>query len=251
MKIGIMGAMIEEIVHLKRAIQQSSHHERGRREFTSGMLQGHEVVVVFSRWGKVAASSTATTLIEHFGVDLLIFTGVAGAIDEELNVGDIVIGSQLVQHDMDASAIPGIKKFEIPLLGLQFFEPPSHFVAKAKLAAQTYFKHHSVAAEILAKFDISHPKVVTGLIASGDQFIASGTVANALRQHLPHLQCVEMEGAAVAQVAYEHNIPCLVVRTISDKANSTAPLDFPVFLQEVAAHFTCGSVLHLLDELHH
>lgn len=250
MKIGIMGAMIEEIAQLKHAVQQPNPHERGRREFTTGLLQGHDVVLVFSRWGKVAASSTATTLIEHFGVDLLIFTGVAGAVDESLNVGDIVIGSHLVQHDMDASGVPGIKKFEIPLLGIQFFESPAPLVNQAKLAAQAYFNHHEISPSVLAKFDIRQPKVVTGLIASGDQFIASNAVADELRGHLPGLQCVEMEGAAVAQVAYEHDIPCIVMRTISDRADHNAHLDFPAFVQEVAAHFTCGSVLHLLDELH-
>jgi adenosylhomocysteine nucleosidase len=103
-----------------------------------------------------------------------------------------------------------------------------------------------VSDEALKEFHIARPQVTTGIIASGDQFIADAAVAQALYRQLPGLKCVEMEGAAVAQVAYEHNIPCLVIRTISDKADHSAVIDFPKFVSKIACHFTCGSVLRLL-----
>jgi adenosylhomocysteine nucleosidase len=252
MKVGIMGAMTQEVEHLRSGIEGAKVHESGKREFVEGALHGHEVVVVFSRWGKVAASSTATTLIERFGVDLIVFTGVAGAVDRALNVGDIVVASRLVQHDMDASAIPGIARFEVPLLGVAFFDAPSDLVARAGKAAEFYLGEDmraDVSAGALAEFGISNPKVVTGLVASGDQFVASDSTVDDLRRALPQLQCVEMEGAAVAQVAYEHNVPFIVLRTISDKADHSAPVDFPAFVERVASHFTCGCVARLLQNL--
>ncbi len=200
MKIGILGAMEEEIHLLGRQMTDSSSEIRGKREYLHGQLFGHDVYLVFSRWGKVAASATATTLIERYGVDYLIFTGVAGGVDPQLNIGD-----------------------------------------KQDLIMQ-------VTSEALKEFAISAPKVVCGTIASGDQFISSSDKVQQLREKIPNLCCVEMEGAAVAQVAYEYGIPCLVLRTVSDKADDDAIIDFPRFITSVAAFFTCGSVLRLLKE---
>ncbi len=252
MKIGVMGAMPQEIQHLISGIRNPRKHESGKREFVEGKLHDNEVVAVFSRWGKVAASSTATTLIERFGVELIIFAGVAGALDRALNIGDIVVASRLVQHDMDASAIPGVERFEIPLLGVPFFEPPADMVTKAEEASKIYLDIHmreDLSPDTLDYFGISAPKVVTGLVASGDQFIASDAVTEELCRALPELKCVEMEGAAVAQVAYEHNIPFVVLRTISDKADHSAAVDFPAFVERVASNFTFGCVSQLLRML--
>ena len=115
MKIGIMGAMEQEIGLLRRKIERPNHEIHGMRKYTSGQLFGRDVVTVFSRWGKVAAASTVTTLFERYGVDLIIFTGVAGAADEALNIGDVVVATETVQHDMDASALPGLSRFEVPI----------------------------------------------------------------------------------------------------------------------------------------
>lgn len=249
MKIGIMGAMAEEISLLRDHMLDARSESRGMREYVTGKIHGQEVTLVFSRWGKVAASSTATTLIERYGVDCLIFTGVAGALDPALNVGDIVVADTLVQHDMDVSALPGLKKFEIPLLGIDRFNVDKSYVDVARRAAENYLANtlrSDVPAGVLDEFHITNPQVLTGTIASGDQFIANDEIARNLREALPGLQCIEMEGAAVAQVAYEHNIPCVVLRTISDKADHSAAVDFPRFVEKVASHFTCGSVLHLL-----
>jgi len=221
------------------------------REYVSGQLQGKSVTVAFSRCGKVAASSTATTLIERFGVDFLVFTGVAGAVDRTLNVGDIVVADTLIQHDMDVSAL-GLERFEVPLLGVSHFDVEQRLVGAALRAAETYLARNlsdDVGADALAEFHIIDPQVTKGTIASGDQFVTDDRTTQALRDHLPGLKCVEMEGAAVAQVAYEYGIPCVVLRTISDKADHSATVDFPRFVARAASHFTCGSVLRLLDEL--
>lgn len=250
MKIGVMGAMAEEVSQLLRHMSDTQSETRGMREYVSGELRGKNVTVVFSRWGKVAASSTVTTLIERYGVNCLVFTGVAGAMDQSLNVGDIVIADTLVQHDMNASALPGIEKYEVPLLGISRFTVDRHHAEAALRAAETYLAEDlqaDVDADTLHEFQITKPRVVTGTIASGDQFIADDSSAQTLREQIAGLKCVEMEGAAVAQVAYEHGIPCIVLRTISDKADNSAVVDFPRFVNRVASHFTCGSVLRLLD----
>ena len=252
MKIGIMGAMVEEVAKIRSTMYVTNVESRGKREYVSGHLNGHDIVVVFSRWGKVAASSTATTLIELFGVDLIIFTGVAGAIDDRLEIGDIVVADTLVQHDMDASAVPGIKPYEVPILGIQFFDMSSDLASKASQSSQEYITRDlssDVPEYVLQKFHIKYPSVVRGLIASGDQFITSNEIVQKLRASLPNIKCVEMEGAAVAQVAYEHDCPLVVIRAISDKANHSATIDFPKFIDNIASHFTCGIVLRLLDLL--
>jgi len=249
LKIGIMGAMIEEVQHLQHAVEQPVRLTRGQRDYVSGRMGGHEVVVVFSRWGKVAAAATAATLIERFDVNCILFTGVAGALDPRLNIGDIVVGRSLVQHDLDASAVPGIERFEVPLLGVRFFEPDGAMVDKAAAAARAYLQHDmpgEIDAATRQRFAMHEPRVYTGLIASGDQFIASAAHAAELRQALPEPLCVEMEGAAVAQVAYEHGLPFLVLRTISDKADHSAPIDFPPFIAQVASPIACGCARHLL-----
>ncbi len=250
MKIGILGAMDEEINLLGKQMTNCTLEERGKREYINGQLFGHDVCLVFSRWGKVAASSTATTLIERYGVDQLIFTGVAGGVDPSLNIGDIVIADTLIQHDMDVSFLPQMKEFEIPLLGRADFPVGKKEVQKAVAAAESWLQDNlreEVAPETLEEFGIDMPKVVCGTIASGDQFISSDEKVQYLREKIPNLRCVEMEGAAVAQVAYEYDIPCLVLRTVSDKANDDAVIDFPRFITSVASCFTCGSVLRLLE----
>ena len=252
MRIGIMGAMAEEVSRLLPHLSEATSETLGMRDYVSGQLLGKPVTLVFSRWGKVAAASTATTLVQRYGVDCLVFTGVAGALDPSLNIGDIVVASGLLQYDMDASALPGIAKFEIPLLGVSRFPVEERYLSSARRAAEAYLLEAmsgDISDELLKEFHITKPQVTTGIIASGDQFIADDAKVQFLRQQLPGLKCVEMEGAAVAQVAYEHRIPCIVLRTISDNADHGAAIDFPKFVSHIASHFTCGSVLRLLELL--
>ncbi|HRQ28760.1 MAG TPA: 5'-methylthioadenosine/adenosylhomocysteine nucleosidase [Saprospiraceae bacterium] len=252
MIIGIMGAMTQEIELLLPKIADAFYHRVGVRTFITGKIKDQEVVVVFSRMGKVAASTTATILIERFHVKVIVFSGVAGAISHKLKIGDIVISEQLVQYDMDASALPEFGKFEIPLLGKGFLDSNCGLVDKAQKAAIDYVREdlvNDVGKKTLHSFGIEKPQVYRGLIGSGDQFIASKEASEQLRSDLPELLCVEMEGAAVAQVAVENEIPFVVVRTISDRADHDAHLDFPIFVDQIASHFTCGVVKRLLEIL--
>ncbi len=251
-KIGILSAMSQEQHRISEAILVTQRTTIANREYISGSLAGKEVVASLSRWGKVASAQTATTLINTFGVDCIIFTGVAGGADPNLSVGDIVIGDTFIQHDFDASAVPPFRKFEIPLIGVSHFKADSALVQVALQAAKEYVntdEHKDVSAEHIAKYSDHFPRVVTGLIASGDQFISSPTKLAELRNELPGLKCVEMEGAAVAQVCYEHNIPFVVIRALSDNANESAAIDFPAFLEHIAQHYSYGIVTRMLATL--
>jgi adenosylhomocysteine nucleosidase len=244
--------MPEEITLLERDLVETRRQSRGMREYIEGSLYGFDTVLVFSRWGKVAAASTATTLLEVHDVKLIVFTGVAGAVAEDLEIGDVVIGNRLLQHDLDASALPGLKPHEVPLLRRSEFQPKSRLVDLAAESAHRYLTAtlpDDVPREVLSEFILSHPKVRCGLVVSGDQFVADAETLARLRIDLPDAQCVEMEGAAIAQVCYEHNVPAVVIRTISDKADHSAVIDFPRFVDEVASHFSRGIVREFLAQL--
>ncbi|HEX2925418.1 MAG TPA: 5'-methylthioadenosine/adenosylhomocysteine nucleosidase [Ruminiclostridium sp.] len=252
MLIGIMGAMEQEtkllaesmIIHEKRTVAM--------REYYIGKLFEKDVVLVFSKCGKVAAASTVTTLIETFNVDIVLFTGVAGGAGKDLKIGDIIIADKLVQHDMDASALPGFSKFEIPLLGVGTFVAPAKMVELGEKSAQQYVStclKEDVSDSVLREFDIAVPRIVTGTVASGDQFIADSCKVLNLTREIENLKCIEMEGAAVAQVCYEHNVDYIVFRVISDKADEHADINFPLFIEKAASHFTRGIIQHFVSEI--
>lgn len=242
--IGIMGAMEEEIATIKQAMQEPVSHLIGGREYVTGKLFGKNCVVVFSRWGKVAAAATAAILIAKFGVDCILFTGVAGAINSSLNVGDVVLGTQLYQHDMDAT--PLFAKREIPYLNVQFFEASSLLFESADRAAKSFFASSFFAQPVLKDFSIENPQIHHGVIASGDQFVSEAEKIKSLDEEVPGTLAVEMEGASVAQVCFEHEIPFMVIRTISDRADHAAPIDFPKFVSSIATHYSLGIVEEML-----
>jgi adenosylhomocysteine nucleosidase len=256
MTVGIVGAMPQEIALLQQELRNGRSDTRGMREYLQGKLYGKDVVLVFSRCAKVAAASTVTTLIEVFGVDLVVFTGVAGAADPRLEIGDVVIGTSLVQHDLDAR--PLFPRFEVPLLGRVAFETPPALVALARRSAEVYLHTQlgrDVSAQALSAFAITGaPRVHSGLIVSGDQFIANPATLLALQEGLqeaglPPALCVEMEGAAVAQVCHEHGVPVIVMRAISDKADHSAAIAFAPFIDQIASHITCGIVKELVSQV--
>jgi adenosylhomocysteine nucleosidase len=240
LKIGIMGAMPEEIEGILGLINLEEEKQIGNRTYYSGRLNDTSVVLVFSRWGKVAASSTVSTLIHHFGVNQVLFTGVAGAIANDLEIGDIIIGKRYIQHDLDAR--PLMKQFEIPLLGKTFIDADHQLLQTIEKAVCNFainLKNKQVISdEILTKFKIDSPRILIGDVASGDQFFSSLEQKNQLSSLLPTILCVEMEGAAVAQVCFEYGIPFCIIRTISDTADHDAHLDFPKFLKEVSGKFS-------------
>ena len=138
MKLGLMGAMPEEVDGIRAEMEVTGTQEIAGRTYTLGRWHGAEVVLVFSRCGKVSSASTATTLLQHFGVDAILFVGVAGAVHPDLRIGDIVIASELIQHDMDASGLPIFQRFEIPLLGRARFPAPADWVDRAAAATEAY-----------------------------------------------------------------------------------------------------------------
>lgn len=249
MKIGILGAMIEEVQAIKNRMENVEIKKIGGREYFTGKLHEVEATLVFSRWGKVASSSTVTTLINQFGAEFIIFTGVAGAVSGKLNVGDIVIGDGLYQHDMDARPI--FERHQIPLTEMILFRPEKKVVEQTKAVAKAFVTkiYQFIPEALLQKFSVSDPKIYTGIIASGDQFIMNAAEHDALRIDGEEVLAVEMEGAAIAQVCYEHGIPYVVVRTISDKADHSANVDFPAFVAEIAPHYSDGIIEGLCDSL--
>lgn len=220
MLLGIMGAMPEEMDKIISAISEKEIVEKGSRIYYRGKLEGQQVVAVFSRWGKVAAATTATNLILEFKVNRIVFTGIAGAISPDLNVGDIVIAQRLFQHDMDAR--PLMRRFEIPLTGKTSYEIPEQNVETMKHAVHNFLKNDKEFRKTLKDQNILHPKLQAGDIASGDLFISSTAMKQALIKNLPSVVCAEMEGAAVAQVCDDYGIPLVVVRIISDSADEMA-----------------------------
>jgi adenosylhomocysteine nucleosidase len=249
MKFGILGAMPHEVAFMKRSMTLHRSVEVGMRTFYEGDWAGHDVVLVLSRVGKISAAITTLLLIERFGVSHIVLTGVAGAIDSKLRIGDVVVAERLVQHDMDASPLPAFQRFEVPLLGKIFFE--AALCEEASRAAMLYTQGdflRDVALEKRASFGMDRPQVYRGLIASGDQFLADPRKTAELREALPGLLCAEMEGAAVAQVCHEMGgVPSAVIRVISDQADHSAAVDFLRFVDEVAEYLTGGIVQTLLN----
>lgn len=236
MLLGIMGAMPEEMDKIIASIQIKEIHERGSRLYYRGKLFDQDVVAVFSRWGKVAAATTAANIILEFEVDRIVFTGVAGAISPELNVGDIVIGQRLFQHDMDAR--PLMRRFEIPLTGKTSYETPQQNVDTMAEAVHNFLKNNKTFRKILADHNINNVKMLTGDIASGDLFISSTEMKNILIKNLPSVVCAEMEGAAVAQVCDDYGIPLIVVRIISDTADEEAHISAIGFVNQHAGDYS-------------
>ena len=249
--IGIMGAMPEEIDGVVALLSNCVAISMGKRTYFSGQLNGVETVVVFSRWGKVAAATTVTTLIHEFNITELLFTGVAGAIHSDLKIGDVVLGKRLIQHDMDAR--PLMNQYEIPLLSKVYLETDLAHLDLASKAIQAVFENkslHSVIEEIdLAAFNILQPKLFIGDIASGDQFFSNNEQKQNLNSQLPNVLCVEMEGAAVAQVCYEYEIPFSIIRTISDVADDTAHIDFPSFIKKISSKYAAEIIKNIFNQM--
>ena len=241
MLIAILSAMEEECVSLIEHMTSVEKTCIAGRDYYQGQLWGKDIVIVFSRWGKVAAASTTVVLIREFKVSEIIFTGVAGAIDKDLSVGDVVVGDRMYQHDLDAR--PMIKQYEIPLLGIVDIETDVVRRQQIYAAAELFVSSHlaeSLSKKSILEFNLHKPKVVMAAIATGDQFITCDKQAAQIKANLPNVVCVEMEGGAVAQVCNEYGVKFSVIRTISDSANSDSSIDFPRFVTEVAREYSLG-----------
>ena len=237
-RLGVISALHEEQQGLVQAMDGVATVIHGMRDYTVGRLWGIEAVCVLSRIGKVAASMTATMLVEKFGVSHILFIGVAGSGDVSVQVGDIVVAESLVQHDMDAS--PLFPRYEVPLTGLSRFHSDAALSHQLAWAANSFVDldfMEAISLDDRRDFRLRQPKVHRGLIASGDQFVSSRVHIESLSSSHPGLLAVEMEGAAVAQVCFELGIPFAVIRTISDNANEDAAIDFLRFVKSVAARY--------------
>lgn len=246
MHIGIISAMKEEIQAIQNLIKINRKVVKGMRTYYEGTLYDKQVVLVFSRWGKVASATTATQLINDFDLSEIIFTGVAGSLRPEVKIGDILIGKDLFQHDLDGS--PLVKTFEVPLLGKSSFSTEPIRRKRMFEAANRFVREkiEFLSKEELEKFQIQTPTAHLGDIASGDQFISNRQQGEKIKSALPSVSCVEMEGASVAQVCFEYKIPFSIVRTISDNANNNAHIDFPKFANEIASNYALGILKNYL-----
>lgn len=247
MKYGIICAMESEINLLLEDIIVSNKTTIAHREFIEGNLYGKDVVLVKSGIGKVAAALTTTTLIDRFQVDEIIFNGTAGGIDKALNVGDVVIGDYTVQHDV---VVMG-ELFTIPRINIDYFPSNKTLTTKLYNAVEAFIQNdlrNEIPQSHLDDFNIETPKAVIGTVASGDQFICDGSKNAWLEENVRNIQCVEMEGAAVAQVCYEFDIPFGIIRVISDSASDDSAVDFEAFVEEAASHFTRGTMKAFLSK---
>lgn len=210
--LGIIGAMDEEVAKLKEQMTEVQVHKKANMEFVQGVMEGKQVVVVRSGIGKVNAGICAQILVDDYRVDGIINTGIAGSLRAEINIGDIVISTDAVQHDMDAVAF-GYPLGQIPRMDVFSFEADKEL---AKLA-------EDCCRRVIPQVGIFH-----GRVASGDAFIASHERKTKIVNEFDAF-CCEMEGAAIAQAAYLNGIPFLIIRAISDKADDSASMDYPAF----------------------
>jgi adenosylhomocysteine nucleosidase len=233
MTTAILSALPEEQEGLAAMMDGARTLRHAGRDFHLGHWQGMPVVFALSRIGKVAAATTAAALVDRFGVQRIIFTGVAGGLHPEVQVGDTVVATDFLQHDMDAS--PLFPRHEIPLYGRSRF-PADVALADHLFAACSELAEGAGPDQATRdRFKLHRMRVHRGLLVSGDRFVSSLGESEALQSALPDALAVDMEAAAVAQVCHDHGIPFAAIRHISDRADDAAHVDFPAYLQAVAA----------------
>ncbi len=244
MTYGIICAMTEEFGILEKEIKNASTLSLYGRDFISGEICGKSVVAVVSRIGKVAAAFTTAILIEKFKVDAVVFCGIAGGLGDNVKIGDIVIGEGCVQHDFYLS---DNDIFRIPLLNISLIPCDKALSEKCLDAAKGFCagKKSNELAAFFKELNIERPSVHIGIIASGDQFISDSAKKGWIKQNIENVQCVEMEGAAVAQACFEANVPCAVIRVISDCADEGADISFDKFVN-ASSLYSCAIIKELL-----
>ena len=217
--IGIIGAMEVEVAILKEKMEDVRIIKKASMDFYEGILAGKKVVIVRSGIGKVNAGICAQILADVFSVEAIINTGIAGSLNKDINIGDIVLSTDVVQHDMDATGF-GYRKGQIPQM------PVFYFAADEKL--------RQLAAEVCREVN-PDIQVFEGRIASGDQFVCDQGVKDGIVSEFS-AYATEMEGAAIGQAAYLNEIPFLVIRAISDKADGSAQMDYSEFEKKAIEH---------------
>lgn len=210
--LGIIGAMDEEVAKIKEKMEDITVTEKAAMEFFKGKLGEKDVVVVRSGIGKVNAAVCSQILVDHFQVSAIINTGIAGSLKNEINIGDIVLSTDTVHHDMDATGF-GYALGQIPRMDVLAFPADQELLELAEACC------HEVNPEI---------GVWRGRVVSGDQFVDKKEKKQWIEENFDG-SCTEMEGAAIAQTAYLNQVPFLIVRAISDKADDSASVDYPEF----------------------
>lgn len=210
--IGIIGAMDEEVAQIVEVMTIEKEENKAQMNFKQGKLNGKDVVVVRSGIGKVNAAVCTQVLADDFKVDYVINTGIAGSLKAQIDIADIVISSDVLHHDMDATGF-GYELGQIPRMDTLSFKADDRLIELAK--------------ESCAKA-VPQIGVHVGRVVSGDQFISDKEVKNKIADNFDGY-CTEMEGAAIAQAAYLNNIPFVILRAISDKADDSATMDYPAF----------------------
>lgn len=221
-RLGVIGAMAVEVASLKQQMQGLTVLEHAGMTFYRGVLNGLESVVVECGVGKVNAALCVQVLCDLFAVTHIVNTGVAGSMCNDLDIGDFVISRDVIHHDFDCSGL-GYAIGQVPGLPVHRFTADEKLLAMAQNAANFVHPGH----------------VLTGTVASGDQFVSSREVKERIKNSTGAL-CTEMEGAAIAQAAWRNGVPFVVIRAISDKADDTAQMDYPVFEAIAAKH--CAEV---------
>lgn len=216
---GIIGAMDIEVRKIKAQMEIAEVQKIAGMEFHRGTWHGKDVVVVRSGIGKVNAAVCAQILVDRYHADYIINTGIAGSLKNEINIGDVVLSTDALQHDMDATGF-GYAPSVIPQMEESDFKADEQLIQLAKECCE------KVCPDIRA---------FTGRIVSGDQFVSAKDKKNQLAEDFQGL-CTEMEGAAIAQAAYLNHIPFLIIRAISDKADDSASMDYPEFETMAADH---------------
>lgn len=217
--IGIIGAMDEEVEQIVQVMEVEKEEVKASMTFKAGKLEGKEVVIVRSGIGKVNAAVCTQILVDDFGVDYIINTGIAGSLNAKINIGDIVISSDVLHHDVDATGF-GYAVGQIPRMDTLSFQADEQLIELAKAACKKVVP--SIGAHV-------------GRIVSGDQFISDKAVKDKITANFKGY-CTEMEGAAIAQAAYLNKVPFLILRAISDKADDSATLDYPTFEKQAIAN---------------
>lgn len=225
-KLGIIGAMEQEVETLLGLMENKQETEKAGSRFYNGTLEGLPVTVVQCGVGKVNAALCAQILCDCFGVTHLVNTGIAGSLCADLDIGDLVVSQDAMYHDVDAVAF-GYPMGKVPGMDVTAFPADDTLIGYAFAAAEAV--------------NPGHTRI--GRVASGDQFVASKAVKERIID-LTRGLCTEMEGAAIAQTAYRNNIPFVILRAISDKADDSAEMDYPTF-ERIAAH-RCAAVTQAL-----
>ncbi len=230
MKIGVIGAMEPEVVHLIDALENKKTQTLAGIEFVTGNYAEHELIITRSGIGKVAASMATTLLIQMFAPEKIINTGSAGGFSDELNIGDIVISSEVRHHDVDVTAF-GYEIGQLP-------QNPAAFTADEGLL--------NSARSAIEK--VGQVKSKVGLVCSGDTFVCDPLKTKIMVDNFPSMQACEMEAAAIAQVCHKFNVPFVVIRSLSDNANNDSPVDFDSYIVQ-AGHHSALVVLALVELL--